>query len=117
MTTAGAKRTFVASNHERVTNGTMARSSARRSIKEKAGGHYAGDLVLQTAGEVERRRNNAKAIVNPMTIRVCTPPITGPGLCFLLPDGHGHERLSESASRKLARSRQAGSVRLNDFPI
>jgi hypothetical protein len=25
----------------------MARSSARRSIKEKAGGHYAADLVLQ----------------------------------------------------------------------
>jgi hypothetical protein len=33
---------------ERVTNGTMARSSARRSIKrKKAGGHYAADLVLQ----------------------------------------------------------------------
>jgi hypothetical protein len=44
----GAKRAFVASNQERATNGTIARSSARRSIKKKkAGGHYAADLVLQ----------------------------------------------------------------------
>jgi len=76
--------------------------------KEKAGGHLRRRPCLATAGEVERRRNYAKAIVNPMTIRVCTPPITGPGLCFLPPDGHGHERLSESASRNLARSRPGG---------
>ena len=86
----------------------MARSSARRSIKRKGRRALRRRPCLATAGEVERRRNYAKAIVNPMTIRVCTPPITGPGLCFLPPDGHGHERFSESASRNLARSRPGG---------
>jgi hypothetical protein len=60
VTASGAKRTFVASNHERVTNGTMARSSARRSIKRK-GRRHAADIVLQlpvrlSAAETTQKR-------------------------------------------------------------
>jgi hypothetical protein len=45
--TIGAKRTFVASNQERVRNRTMARNQLAARSKKKAGGHYAADLVLQ----------------------------------------------------------------------
>jgi hypothetical protein len=42
---------------KRVTNGTMARSSARRSIKKKkARVHYAADPCLATAGSPVRLR-------------------------------------------------------------